>query len=209
MRLIPLPLGPMGNVAYLLSGDAGGPCAVVDPGWEAEAVLDAVSREGFTLEALILTHHHFDHSGAAGALLRRRSVPVFVHSEDAPFLKGLEGSLRPSSDGEVLRVGGLEINLLHTPGHTRGSQCLLCEGRLLTGDTLFIGSCGRTDLPGGDPRDLYGSLRRIASLPGQTEIFPGHRYAPRPSARLADERRENPVLAASVASTLEGFLRAF
>jgi glyoxylase-like metal-dependent hydrolase (beta-lactamase superfamily II) len=140
-----------------------------------------------------------------GELLKAVDVPVYVHRRDAPLVTVEPGSLKPVGGGETVGVGSVPIQLLHTPGHTPGSQCLLVNGRLLSGDTLFINGCGRCDLPGGDPRALFASLsKQLKRLDDATVLYPGHNYAETPTARLGDEQRSNPFLAAP---TLDDFLR--
>ncbi|MBI5242369.1 MAG: MBL fold metallo-hydrolase [Elusimicrobia bacterium] len=202
-------LGPMDNYVYLVGDAAAKECAVVDPGWDAPAILKAIEAEGLLLRAVLLTHHHFDHANGIPDLLAKAEVPVYVHKDDAPFIKRAGSMLRAVEDGQTLKVGGRELTFLHTPGHTRGSQCLLIEGRLLTGDTLFIGCCGRVDLPDSDPRKLYGSLRKLGALPDDLLIYPGHNYSPETSARLGDEKLSNPYIAAAMRAPVERFLSGF
>ncbi|HAH07086.1 MAG TPA: MBL fold hydrolase [Elusimicrobia bacterium] len=201
-----LRLGPMENFIYLLGDAQAKECAVVDPAWDVPAVFRAVEEAGLSLRAVILTHHHFDHSEGVPEILARAAVPVLVHREDAPYVKGAGKQLHETSDGEALRLGSVEARLLHTPGHTRGSQCVQAPGCLLTGDTLFIGCCGRVDLPGGDPADLYRSLRRLLELPDDLVVYPGHNYGGESSAPLGKEKAANPYLAAAGRLTLERFL---
>ncbi|MFA6092101.1 MAG: MBL fold metallo-hydrolase [Elusimicrobiota bacterium] len=212
-----LRLGSMANIAYLISDPESKDCAVVDPGWEVPKVLGEISSEGWTLRSVILTHHHFDHSDGVQELLRSAQVPVFIHEDDAAELPALAQHLHPIKDGHVLSIGSLSVECLHTPGHTQGSQCLrvtqsrpgadggMQADRLLTGDTLFVGACGRVDLPDSDPLKMYYSLRRLCGLPDEWVILPGHAYAARLEARLGDQKRDNPYLKACMDST-EGFL---
>ena len=132
-------------------------------------------------------------------------MPIYAHRDDAPLIEVKRSSLKPVAGGETIQVGGIPVTLIHTPGHTEGSQCLLVHGRLLSGDTLFIRACGRSDLPGGDPAKLYESLtKRLRPLDDETIVCPGHNYADTPTARLGDEKHENPFLGAP---TLQAFLR--
>lgn len=199
-----LPVGPMQNFAYLVGAARGRECAVVDPGWEAAKILAAAREDGRRVSAAVLTHGHFDHAGGLKDLLREGSLPVHVHEADAEVLAGALPDLRRARDGERLCLGGLKAGVLHTPGHTPGSICLLAPGHLLTGDTLFMECCGRTDLAGSDPEAMHRSLRRLAALPADTVVWPGHDYGKRSSATLRDILKMNPVLAAP---TLKDFLR--
>ena len=199
-----LALGPMQNFVYLIGDPESREVAVVDPGWEVPRILQAAEQDGFKLVAAFVTHHHFDHVMGLGELLKQTDIPVYVHRDDAPVLDLPRSSLKLVTGGDRVQVGALPVTLLHTPGHTQGSQCLLVNHRLLSGDTLFIGACGRCDLPGGDPRRLYESLTgTLKRLHDDTILCPGHDYAETPTAHLGDEKRANAFLAAG---TLQQFL---
>ena len=200
-----LELGPMQNFIYLVGDPKTREAAVVDPGWEVPSILQAAERDGYRITKAFVTHHHFDHVMGLGELLKAADIPVYVHRQDAPLVKVEPGSLKPVSGGETIDVGGVTVQLLHTPGHTPGSVCLLVNGRLLSGDTLFINGCGRCDLPGGNPREMFDSLsKKLKRLDDGTVLYPGHNYADRPSIPLGEEKRTNPFLAAS---TQDDFLR--
>ena len=201
-----LELGPMQNFVYLIGDAATREAAVVDPGWEVPKILAAVEQDGYRLTAAFVTHHHFDHTGGLPELLNALDIPVYVHRDDAPLVKIAPSSLRLVSGGDTVQVGAIPVGLIHTPGHTPGSQCLMVAGRLLTGDTLFIKACGRWDLPGGDPSKLYESLNvKLKALDEATAVYPGHNYADRPTSTIGDEKRDNPFLQAP---SREAFLRA-
>jgi hydroxyacylglutathione hydrolase len=193
-----LEVGPMANYAYILADPESRRAALVDPGWEAQTLLEALRARELTLAAILVTHHHFDHTKAIADVLKAADAPVYVHKDDAFALKGLGSALRPSSGGDKVSLGDVEIELLHTPGHTEGSQCFLARGRLLTGDTLFVRGCGRVDLPGGDPEKMYASLKRLAGLPGSSWVLPGHNYSTEKGASIESERENNPYLKASL-----------
>jgi glyoxylase-like metal-dependent hydrolase (beta-lactamase superfamily II) len=199
-----LAVGPMQNFAYLVGGAASQDCAIIDPGWDARALIEASRQDGRVIRAVVLTHGHFDHIGGVKDLLEQAQVPVFAHKGDIASLREAFKAVRALEDGDAVDAGGLELRCLHTPGHTPGSQCLLAQGQLFTGDTLFIDCCGRTDLPGSDPEAMHRSLRRLAALPEATMVWPGHDYGPRPSASIGAVIEVNPYLAAS---TLQEFLR--
>ena len=198
-----LPLGALQANCYLLS-DEEGATAVIDPGDEAGTILETVRAGELAVEAILLTHAHFDHILAADELRRETGAPVYVYETDAPALadprrsltvlaKGGAGPLRADhllKDGEELRVGRLAVSVLHTPGHTPGSCCFLCGDALFSGDTLFAGSIGRTDFPGGADQALAASLRMLAALEPGIRVFPGHGE----STTLSKERMENPYL---------------
>ena len=177
---------------YLLFNDAG-EALVIDPGYEADAILDAL--EGKTLKAIVLTHGHFDHVGAVKELVAETGCEVYIHAAEAtlpPMMTA--GELyytRTYAEGDtVTPISGVELKVLHTPGHTPGSVCLLWGDQMFSGDTLFEGSCGRVDFPGGDPQEMLKSLRRLASLQAEYQVHPGHGE----STTLNREKGYNPYL---------------
>lgn len=193
-----LELGPMQNFVYLIGDPTTREAAVVDPGWEVPSILRAAERDGYRLTKAFVTHHHFDHVQGLDALLQAADLPVYVHREDAPHLAVSRSSLKMMGGGETVAVGNVQVELIHTPGHTPGSQCLLVDGRLLSGDTLFIGACGRCDLPDSDPHRLYESLTKtLRPLDDATILCPGHNYADVPTTQLGEEKRTNRFLSAS------------
>ena len=159
------------------------------------------------LTGVLATHYHPDHVGGSmmqfsitgvAELLELVSVPVHVQADEARYVSmttGLEDDdLCLHTSGDVLSVGAVDIEMIHTPGHTPGSQCFLTNGRLVAGDTLFLEGCGRTDLPGSDPAAMYESLtQRLARVPDSATLYPGHLYSPQPSASMGDTRRTNYV----------------
>ncbi len=196
-------LGPMQNFVYLVGDPVAKQCVVVDPAWEIETIVQTAAADDMTIVAALVTHTHQDHVGGhlfgmdipgVEDLLEKVKTKVYVHKAEREFLKGYGSDLVKVEGNDTLRVGRLELTFLHTPGHTPGSQCFLVDGRLISGDTLFIGSCGRTDLPGSDPTEMYYSLtQRLAKLPDETVLFPGHNYGGS-SSSLGDEKRGNPFM---------------
>src|SRR2546426_1439191 len=179
-------LGPMQNFVYLVGDPQTRECVVVDPAWEIDTIVEAAQADGMTLTGALVTHTHQDHVGGSleswgmpgripglEELLERVKAKVRVHKAESQFLKGFGSDLVAVDNHDTLKVGRLTLTFLHTPGHTPGSQCFLVDGRLISGDTLFIGSCGRTDLPGGDPTEMYYSLtQRLRALPQDPTPFP-------------------------------------
>jgi len=202
-----LELGPMQNFVYLVGDPVARECVVVDPAWEIDTIVDTAGADGMRLTGALVTHTHQDHVGGSLAswgmpgripgveeLLARVPLKVYVHKAEREFLPGLGSDLVQVDNHDTLSIGRLALTFLHTPGHTPGSQCFLVDGRLVSGDTLFIGSCGRTDLPGSDPKEMYYSLtQRLAALPDDTLLFPGHNYGG-PSSTIGDEKRQNPFM---------------
>lgn len=196
----------MANFVYLIGDLATRECVVVDPAWDIDGILDVVDGDGMTLVGALGTHYHPDHIGGGmmgftvhegvPTLLERRPVKLHVNEREADYVRrvtGLEESdLVRRSGGDMLAAGGVEIRFLHTPGHTPGSQCFFVNGRLVSGDTLFIEGCGRVDLPGGNSEELYESLtQRLAKLPDDTVLYPGHNYSGVPSTTMAEQKRSN------------------
>jgi glyoxylase-like metal-dependent hydrolase (beta-lactamase superfamily II) len=200
----------MRNFAYLIGDRQSGDCVVVDPAYAAEDLVDTLEADGMRLSGVLVTHHHPDHVGGTmmgftlkglAELMEHRSVPIHVNTHEAEWVSritGIPGSdLTAHAHGDTIAVGDIEIELLHTPGHTPGSQCFLLDGRLVAGDTLFLEGCGRTDFPGGNVDDMFRSLRQLAALSGDPTVFPGHWYSAEPSAALEDVKRTNYVYRAS------------
>jgi glyoxylase-like metal-dependent hydrolase (beta-lactamase superfamily II) len=196
----------MRNFAYLIGDRQTGDCVVVDPAYAAGDLVDLLEADGLHLSGVLVTHHHPDHVGGSmmgfelkglAELLERVSVPVHVNSQEAQFVSRITGipmsDLSSHEHGDKVSVGAIDIELLHTPGHTPGSQCFLLDGRLVAGDTLFLEGCGRTDFPGGDSDEIFRSLQKIAQLPGDPTVFPGHWYSLEPSASLSEVKRSNYV----------------
>jgi len=199
-----LELGPMQNFIYLLGDPTTREAAVIDPGWEVPRILAEVAQDNYRLTHVFVTHTHFDHVMGLEELLKTVDLPVYVHRTEVPALDIDPSNVKAVEHGEVIQVGTVPVTLIHTPGHTPGSQCLLVDDRLLSGDTLFIRGCGRCDLPGGNPKAMYQSLiGKLARLDDHTVVYPGHNYAPVPTSTLADEKRENPFLRVA---TVEEFL---
>jgi glyoxylase-like metal-dependent hydrolase (beta-lactamase superfamily II) len=198
----------MANFAYLIGDRATREAVVVDPAYGVDELLDRIEADGMRCAGVLATHYHPDHVGGdmmgyriegVTRLLERVSVPVHVQSAEAPWVAlatGLgEDDLVVHAGGDVVEVGEIPIELVHTPGHTPGSQCFYVDSRLVSGDTLFLEGCGRTDLPGGDPEAMFESLNtRLARFGDDTVLYPGHLYAPEPAAPLGQVRRENYVL---------------
>ena len=202
-----LELGPMQNFIYLVGDPTTREAAVVDPGWEIPTILNTVQQEGYRLTHVFVTHAHFDHVMGLGQLLNAADVPVYIHRDEAPALQIDSSNIKPVGSGEVVHVGSVPVTLIHTPGHTPGSQCLLVDDRLLSGDTLFIRGCGRCDLPGGDPRALFESLTgTLKKLDDHTTLYPGHNYADTPTSTLKEEKRANPFLRVETLHDFRGLI---
>lgn len=193
MKIYTLPLGQLQTNCYLVA-DGDGVAAVIDPAAEPERILQTARESSLTIRAILLTHGHFDHVGAIAGLTQALHCPVWMHENELTLPEYLtDGPLYYTDgygEGDTVTVGKLNFTVLHTPGHTPGSVCLRCEDALFTGDTLFAGSCGRTDFSGGSGSEMCRSLRRLAQLPGDLAVYPGHGEA----TTLEREKRENPYL---------------
>ena len=197
----------MVNFVYLIGDRATGEAVAVDPAYGIKDLLAVLDADGMRLTGALASHYHPDHVGGtmmgttiAGVreLLTLRPVPVHVQRDEAPWVMRVtgagEGDLVQHDSGDVVTVGDIPIELIHTPGHTPGSQCFYVADRLVSGDTLFLQGCGRTDLPGGDPAQLYESLTtKLAKVPDHAVLFPGHLYSPEPSATMGETRELNYV----------------
>ncbi|MCL5037681.1 MAG: MBL fold metallo-hydrolase [Chloroflexi bacterium] len=189
MILKKLEVGPLQANCYIMGDENTGNALVIDPGGDTDLILEVLKDEGLKVSKILCTHGHPDHVGGAYSLAEAAGAPVCIHAEDSSFY-GLDADCL-LSDGEEIAQDSIALKVIHTPGHTPGSVCFLCGSRLFTGDTLFAGSVGRTDFPGGNTRQLMESLaKKIAGLPPGTEVFPGHGE----STRLEWELEGNPYL---------------
>lgn len=196
----------MVNFSYLIGDKDTGECVVVDPAYAVNTLLDIAESDGMKVVGVLGSHYHADHLGGSmmgyniegiSTLLDRCSVPIHLNEHEVPWVKKTTGvndaDIVAHQSGDIVTVGQCDIMLIHTPGHTPGSQCFLVNGCLVSGDTLFLDGCGRTDLPGSNPSDMYDSLSRLAMLPDDTVVLPGHRYSEPPAARLSDIKQFNYV----------------
>ena len=194
----------MVNFVYAVGDRRTGECVLVDPAYAVKELVDLVGADAMTVTGALATHYHPDHVGGSmmghsiegiAELLDHVDCPIHVQHDEVEWVTK---STNVSADhlvghdsGDVLTVGGIEISLVHTPGHTPGSQCFFVDDRLIAGDTLFLEGCGRTDLPGSDPVKMFESLRRLAEVPDNTILFPGHRYSIASSATMDVVKQTN------------------
>ena len=194
LKTYALALGAYQTNCYIIHDEASKTCCVIDPGYDADIILDKLDSLGLSPEAILLTHGHFDHVGAVKELAAETGCQVYIHAADLSMPPMMTAGplyyTKTYAEGTRLKLAGLDISVLHTPGHTPGSVCLLCGTSLFSGDTLFQGSCGRTDLPGGDWATILQSLKRLAAIEGNLWVFPGHGG----STTLRDEKRYNPYM---------------
>jgi len=196
-----LVVGPLQENCYVVEDGDTKEAIVIDPGDEAERIIETIRGDKSGVSAIICTHGHFDHLSAIGDIKRETGARLLIHEDELMIFKtareqamlwGFDIGDIPDPDGmlkegDIIRVGNLEFKVIHTPGHSPGGICLYGEGVVFTGDTLFLDSVGRTDLPGGDMEMLKKSFRRLLDLPDETEVFPGHG----PETTIGREKREN------------------
>lgn len=196
----------MVNFAYLIGDRTTGECLMVDPAYAVEELVSVAESDDMKIVGVLASHYHPDHVGGSmmghtiegiSALLERHHVPIHANEHEVPWIVRTTGvsetDIVAHSGGDTVKVGSVDITCVHTPGHTPGSQCFLAHGCLVSGDTLFLEGCGRTDLPGSNVEDMYESLSTLASLPDSTIVFPGHQYSIPPAAHMGDVKQHNYV----------------
>jgi glyoxylase-like metal-dependent hydrolase (beta-lactamase superfamily II) len=197
----------MVNFVYLIGDRETGEAVAVDPAYDIRGLLDILAADDMKLTGVLATHYHPDHVGGSMGgftisgvreLLTLHPVPIHVQADEAPWVKRVtdasDSDLVEHQSGDTVVVGEIPIELIHTPGHTPGSQCFFVDGRLVAGDTLFLEGCGRLDLPGGDPAAMYDSLtQKLAKVPDDAILYPGHQYSAEPSASMGETRQMNYV----------------
>ncbi|MFM1761305.1 MAG: hypothetical protein RL478_915 [Actinomycetota bacterium] len=196
----------MVNFVYLIGDKLTRECMIIDPAYAVEELLSIAEQDEMKVVGALATHYHPDHVGGSmmganidgiATLLEKTDIPIHVQELEAQWIMRTTGvsanHLHQHQPGDTVKVGDIEICLVHTPGHTPGSQCFLVDNRLIAGDTLFLEGCGRTDLPGSNPDQMFESLQTLATLPDQTVVYPGHRYSDPSSRSLAEVRQTNYV----------------
>ena len=197
-------IGPMENFTYIVGSLATREVVIVDPAWDIDALLERLDEQDYKLTGALVTHYHPDHCGGSfgsnsvqgvADLLARRPVKIYANKHEADGVIRVTGvsesDIERVDSGDKMNVGDVEVEFLHTPGHTPGSQCFRIKQTLVSGDTLFVNGCGRVDLPGSDSEQMYYSLQKLAALPGDTVLLPGHNYAEVPNALMEDIKRVN------------------
>jgi glyoxylase-like metal-dependent hydrolase (beta-lactamase superfamily II) len=200
-------IGPMQNFTYLVGSRATREVVVVDPAWEIGGLISHIEQRGYILKGVLVTHYHPDHCGGSfsghnvegvAELLEKQPLKIYVHKEEAAGLKKVTGisdtDMIKVASGDTMSIGDVEVEFLHTPGHTPGSQCFKIRRTLVSGDTLFINGCGRVDLPGSDSEEMYRSLQKLATLPDDTLLLPGHNYGHVPNATMGETKQHNSYL---------------
>lgn len=189
MMVTQIRVGNMQNLVYLVADESSKEALAIDSGWETSPIVMIAKNEGMRVKFAVATHNHFDHTSTLQELAQKLEAKVVAH-RNSPIVHDVS-----VDNGDILQIGSKEVKVFYTPGHTEDSICLYDRENVFTGDTLFIGNCGRTDLPGGSPEKMFRSLHQvILNLPPGTRVYPGHDYGEVPSRKLADEARLNPTL---------------
>ena len=197
-------LGPMENYIYFVGNKDTKELAVVDPAWDVDFIRKKAADNGYSIKAIILTHGHADHTNGIDELLETHDIPVYINHLEADFYNIKGDNVKKVDPGFNYQLGSVNIDFLHTPGHSPGSQCFLSHGHLVAGDTLFIDGCGRCDMKGGDVKDMFNTIHnRLMKLPNNTVIYPGHNYHHKCSDKLENQKKTNPYM---LANTMESFI---
>ncbi|MBU0466763.1 MAG: MBL fold metallo-hydrolase [Nanoarchaeota archaeon] len=179
----------MENFSYILVDEETKQAAVVDPGFEHEKILNKAKEQNLKITKILLTHTHFDHITDLGKLMEKTKAKVYVHKDES-----LTVPHENIKDNDIITLGKIKIKVLHTPGHSAGGVCFLIDNKLFTGDTLFVNSIGRTDLPESDEKQMFQSLKKLSKLPDNIEVYPGHDYGNKKSSTICEEKKENPFM---------------
>ena len=202
-----IPVGPMQNFVYIVGDEHTKEAAVVDAGWDVDKIIELANKEKLKINKIILTHYHYDHVQKVNELFDKTKAIVYFHEDEFNNLKKLLDNKKMNvvklKDNSEINIGNIKIKIIHTPGHTQGAICLLINDKLITGDTLFVGAVGRTDLQGGNAIKLFESLQKLKKLNDKIEIWPGHDYGETPYSTIGNEKKSNPYF---MCKTKEEFL---
>ena len=186
----------MQNFSYIISDEKTKEAAIVDAGWDVDELIGICNTEKLLIKKIMLTHYHYDHIQKTDELASRTDAQVYCHEDDfdeiKKSIKNPNIKIHKLKDGDRIDIGKINVKIIHTPGHSKGSMCLLIENKLITGDTLFVNAIGRVDLPGGDAIKLFESLQKLKKLKDDVEIYPGHDYGDVPFSTIKREKEQNP-----------------
>jgi len=190
MKVFQIPVGQMANFTYIIADEEMGEAAIIDPSWDLEKIFGILKKNGWKTKYIINTHTHFDHT------LGNEPVAKVTGGKIVQHRNSLDNKQIPVSEGDIIKIGKIPLRILYTPGHSKDSICLIVDEKLVfTGDTLFVGNCGRVDLAGSDPREIYHSLfDKVAKLDESLIVYPGHDYGPHPTSTIGHEKKTNYVM---------------
>ena len=189
MKVHQIEVGNMQNFTYVVEDEETSEAIIIDPSWDLDLIQNIITRNNLSVKYVINTHHHFDHTLGNQAILKETGAKLIQHKEST-----LEHDISVS-DGDKIKFGNSELNVIHTPGHSKDSMCLIGDGKIFSGDTLFVGNCGRVDLPGGSSKELYHSLNDILSkLDDDLVLYSGHNYGSTPTSTIGNEKKNNFVM---------------
>jgi len=189
-------VGPMENFIYFIGDKNTKDVVIVDPAWDVSFLLDEIKKEKLNIKGILVTHGHFDHTNGVEEFLKSVDVPIYINSNEMDFFKFDWGeNIKKTRSGDKIKLGETEIQFIHTPGHTPGSQCFMVSNNLVSGDTLFINGCGRCDLPGGNVEQMFDTIyNKLMKMNDDTIIFPGHNYAEKTNDSIGNQKITNPYM---------------
>lgn len=190
MKILQIPVGQMANFTYIIADEETDEAAVIDPSWDLDKVFDVLKKNGWTAKYVINTHSHFDHVLGNEQVAKATGAKIVQHESSQ-----LDNQITVK-DGDTITIGSIKLRVVHTPGHSKDSMCLVLDGQFVfTGDTLFVGNCGRVDLPGSDPKEMYRSLfEKVGRLDEKLVVYPGHDYGTSPTSTIGHEKKFNYVM---------------
>ncbi len=190
-----IPVGIMENYVYIIGDEDTKEAAVVDPAWNTKKILEAAKKHNLSINKILMTHTHMDHTNGIKKIVKETDATVYVHKEEKEKIENLGiDKIKTIDEDDEINIGKIKVKVLHTPGHTPGSVCYLVKNKLITGDTLFVEGIGRVDLPGSDKKLMSESLKKLKKLNDNIEVYPGHNYGSKPNSTIGYEKKNNPYM---------------
>ncbi len=199
------PVGPMKNFSYVIGCEKTNEGAIIDTGWDIDDLLFVARKYGLKITTIIQTHAHYDHIQKLPEAIEKTKARVLIHEKEPYQIEKATTHFKKIKDNDEVILGTLKLKFLHTPGHTSGSMCAFVERKLFSGDTLFVEGCGRVDLPGSNPEEMWHSLERLKKLPDDVEVYPGHDYGSVPHSTIGHEKKHNRFMKSSTKQEFFGF----